>query len=183
MTKEWFIFVPAPCPHLPGWMWLENNICTWDEFSLTFPGGSVVKNLSANAGDVGSISGWGSSPGEGNGNSLQCSYLGNPIDRGAWQATAHEAVEWDTAEHTHTYHCHPGFPRSSHFLPPSPFPASSSHPLPPFLPWWIISLWVSLSQEPDAVWGGCPPLTRTSYKHLHILPSGSAKPSPLQHMS
>ena len=56
---------------------------------MGFPGGSVVKNPSANAGDVGSISGSGKSPGEGNGNPLQYSYLGNPMDRGAWQATVH----------------------------------------------------------------------------------------------
>ena len=49
-----------------------------------FPGGSVVKNLPANAGDTGSIPGWGRSPGEGNGNPLQCSCLENPMDRGAW---------------------------------------------------------------------------------------------------
>ena len=54
-----------------------------------FPGGSVVKNPPANAGIVGSISGSGKSPGEGNGNPLQYSYLGNPTDRGAWQATVH----------------------------------------------------------------------------------------------
>jgi len=54
-----------------------------------FPGGSVVKNPPANAGNVGSISGSGKSPGEGNGNPLQYSYLGNPTDRGAWQATVH----------------------------------------------------------------------------------------------
>ena len=50
-------------------------------------GGSVVKNLPANAGDVGSILGSGRSPGEGNGNPLQYSCLGNPMDRGAWWAT------------------------------------------------------------------------------------------------
>ena len=49
----------------------------------------MVKNPPANAGDVGSISGSGKSPGEGNGNPLQYSYLGNPMDRGAWQATVH----------------------------------------------------------------------------------------------
>ena len=53
------------------------------------PGGSVVKNLIVNAGDVGLIPGLGRSPGEGNGNPLQYSSLGNPMDRGAWQATAH----------------------------------------------------------------------------------------------
>ena len=48
-----------------------------------FLGGSVVQNLPANAGDVGSIPGWGRSPGEGNGNPLQYSCLENPMDRGA----------------------------------------------------------------------------------------------------
>ena len=49
-----------------------------------FAGSSVVKNLPANAGDAGSIPELGQSPGEGNGNSLQCSCLGNPMERGAW---------------------------------------------------------------------------------------------------
>ena len=57
--------------------------------SKGFPGSSVVKNPSANAGDPGLIPGLGRSRGEGNGNSLQCSCLGNPMDRGAWQATVH----------------------------------------------------------------------------------------------
>ena len=52
-----------------------------------FPGGSVVKNPPANAGDVGLIPGSGRSPGEGNGNPLQYSCLGNPMDREAWRAT------------------------------------------------------------------------------------------------
>ena len=49
----------------------------------------MVKNLSANAGDVGSIPGLGSSPGEGNGTPLQYSCLGNPMDRGTWCARVH----------------------------------------------------------------------------------------------
>ena len=49
--------------------------------------GSVIKNLPANAGDAGWIRRSGRSPGIGNGNTLQYSYLGNPMDRGAWQAT------------------------------------------------------------------------------------------------
>ena len=52
-------------------------------------GGSVEKNLSVNAGDMGSILGLGRSPGEGNGNPLQYPRLGNPMDRGAWWATVH----------------------------------------------------------------------------------------------
>ena len=54
-----------------------------------FPGGSVVKNLPANTGDVGLINGSGRSPGEGNGNPLQYSCLKNPRERGAWWATIH----------------------------------------------------------------------------------------------
>ena len=48
-----------------------------------FPGGSVVKSLPANAGDASLIPGLRRSPGEGNGNMLQYSRLGYPIDRGA----------------------------------------------------------------------------------------------------
>ena len=47
----------------------------------------VVKNPSANAQDRGSIPGSGRSPGGGHGNPLQYSCLGNPMERGAWQAT------------------------------------------------------------------------------------------------
>ena len=57
-------------------------------FSIGFPGSLVVKNLPSNE-DVGLIPGLGRSPGEENGNPLQYSYLGNPMDRGAWQATVH----------------------------------------------------------------------------------------------
>ena len=49
----------------------------------------MVKNSPTNAGDVGSIPGLGRSPGEGKGYPLQYSCLGNPMDRGAWQATVH----------------------------------------------------------------------------------------------
>ena len=49
----------------------------------------MVKNPPANAGDVGSIPGSGRSPGEGNGNPLQCCCLENLMDIGAWQATVH----------------------------------------------------------------------------------------------
>ena len=58
------------------------------EKNLGFPGGSVVKNPPANA-YVGSVSGSERSPGEGSGNPFQYSCLGNPMDRGAWKATAH----------------------------------------------------------------------------------------------
>ena len=52
---------------------------------MSLPGDSRVKNPPANAGDAGSISGSGRSPGEGNGNPLLYSCLGNPMT-GAWRA-------------------------------------------------------------------------------------------------
>ena len=52
--------------------------------ALGFPGGSEVKVSASNVGNLGSIPGWGRSPGEGNGNQLQYSCLENPMDRGAW---------------------------------------------------------------------------------------------------
>ena len=54
-----------------------------------FPGGSVVMNPPAKQGDAGSIPESGRSPGEGNGNQLKYSYLGNPMD---WQAIVHGVV-------------------------------------------------------------------------------------------
>ena len=59
---------------------------------MGFPGGSMVKSLPENAGDAGgtsSIPGSRRSPGEGNGNPLRYSCLGNPMDRGAWWAAVH----------------------------------------------------------------------------------------------
>ena len=59
---------------------------------MGFPGGSVVKNPPANTGDSRDtrlIPGSEQSPGEGNGDPLQYSCLGNPMERGAWQATVH----------------------------------------------------------------------------------------------
>ena len=53
-----------------------------------FPG-SAVKNLPDSAGDAGSFPGSGRSPGEGDGNPLQCSCLENSMDGGAWWAAVH----------------------------------------------------------------------------------------------
>ena len=65
------------------------------EYSLLlgFLGGSVVKNLPANAGVMGSIPGLGISPGEGNGSPLQYFCLGIPMGRGAWWAIVHGVTE------------------------------------------------------------------------------------------
>ena len=67
--------------------------CSISSCSAGFPGGSVIKNLPANTGDRGSIPGSGRSPGEGNGNLLKYSCLGNPMERGACQAKVHKVTE------------------------------------------------------------------------------------------
>ena len=61
--------------------------------SMVFSGGSVDIESACNARDLGSIPGWGRSPGEGNDNPLQYPCLENPKDRGAWQATVHGVAE------------------------------------------------------------------------------------------
>ena len=66
------------------------SICEVVSLYLGFPVSTLVENPPANAGDagaVGSVPGWGRSPGEWSGNPLQCSCLENPMDGGAWQAT------------------------------------------------------------------------------------------------
>ena len=60
---------------------------------MGFPGDSDSKESPCNAGDPGSIPGLGRSPGEGYGSPLQCSCLGNAMDRGAWQATTQGATK------------------------------------------------------------------------------------------
>ena len=87
--KKWFVFIFKHksffCVfRLPGLFELTTNIR-----SSGSPDGSVVKNLPANAGDMGSIPGSGRPPGGGNGNPLQYSCLENPMERGARQATVH----------------------------------------------------------------------------------------------
>ena len=67
---------------------------TW--WGWGFPGGSVVKNLPTNAGDMGLIPGSGRYPRGGNGNPLQYSCLRTPTDRRAWCAAVHGVAELDT---------------------------------------------------------------------------------------
>ena len=68
-------------------------------YQVGFPGGLVVKESACHAvdsGNVGLIPGLGSSPAEGNGNLLQYSCLGNPMDRGVRRATVHGVAESQT---------------------------------------------------------------------------------------
>ena len=95
-----------------SWPFLTTTWNQGHESSTTqikgLPGGTVGKNLLANVGDTrdtGSIPGLGRSPGEGKGNPLQYSCVGNPVDRGAWWFTVHGAAkELDSAtEHSCTH--------------------------------------------------------------------------------
>ena len=77
---------------------------------MGFSRGTMIKNLPANAGDlrnswVGSIPGWGKSPGGANGHPLQYSCLKNSMDGGAWRATVHGIAKSQT-QHTLTYSAH-----------------------------------------------------------------------------
>ena len=68
----------------------------------------MVKNPSANAGDMSSIPGSGTSPGEGNGNPLQHPCQEDSMDGGTWQATVHGAAKSRTqlSDFTFTFHFH-----------------------------------------------------------------------------
>ena len=59
-------------------------------------GGSDGKECACNAGDAGLVPGLGRSPGGGNGNPLQYSYLEYPMDRGAWWDTVHGVAKCQT---------------------------------------------------------------------------------------
>ena len=86
---------------------LSQHLVLFQWVSLVNPGGSVVKNPTAHAGDIrdaGSIPGLGRRPGEGNGNPLQYSCLENSMDRGAWWATVHGVTKG------HIHNSPPGTP-------------------------------------------------------------------------
>ena len=68
----------------------------------SFPGGSMLKNLSANAGDMDLISEWGRYPWAGSSNQLQYSCQENPMERGAWRAAVHGVAQSQMQLSTHT---------------------------------------------------------------------------------
>ena len=71
----------------------QSDLVIHIHLSIGLPGGSDGKESARNAGDPGSIPGLGQSPGEGNGNPLQYSWLENPTDRGAWRTVVHRVTE------------------------------------------------------------------------------------------
>ena len=74
------------------YLWNDDKV----RYHMGFPGSSAGKESACNVGDLGSIPGLGRSPGEGNGNPLQYSSLGNPMDRGFWWATVHGVTKGPT---------------------------------------------------------------------------------------
>ena len=86
----------------------DGGICLEPKEESGIPGGSVVKNPPASAGNTGSIPGSGRSPGGGHGNPLQYSCLENPMEGGAWKAAVHGVTEGWTqlSDFTFTFHFH-----------------------------------------------------------------------------
>ena len=104
LTKMRCSFLPSGvCTSPPSHV----NSCLRVRTKSTFPCGSVVQNPSAKAGYMDSIPALGRSPGGGNDNPLQCSCLGNPMDRGAWFAVSKES---DTIEATYLHRVQDAFP-------------------------------------------------------------------------
>ena len=102
---------------LPLWnCTLNMHLTQSDLFWWGFQGGSVVKNLLANAGDKGLIPGWGRSPRGGNGNLLHYSCPENFMHREAWWATVHGVAKSQTWRSTHTHTTLFGIYINSEFL-------------------------------------------------------------------
>ena len=105
------VFPPWYCCRMG--LWKRSQRLGLNSENTAFSSGALVKNPPANAEDAGSIPGQEDFPGEGNGNLLQCSCLGNPMDRGAWWTTVHGVAKsqlWlstlrpvHTCTHTHTH--------------------------------------------------------------------------------
>ena len=84
-------------------LWLDSPVWKESLYTQCFPGGSVVKNRSANVGEAreaGSVLGSGRSPGGGHGNPFLYSCLENHTDRGAWWAIVCGVTESNMIEHT-----------------------------------------------------------------------------------
>ena len=85
---------------------VEKHLMMYVNIFLGFPSSTDGKESACNAGDSGSIPGWGRSPGEWNGNPLQYSCLENSVDRGAWWATVHGVAKSQHDWATNRFHFH-----------------------------------------------------------------------------
>ena len=129
-------FPLSPPPTSPSYL----TICHF----WGFPGDTVAKNARASAGDtrdMGSIPGSGTSPGEGNGNPLQCSCLGNPTDRGACGPEEPMGLQrgGDDSAHACALAVHIPNTVSSRMIPYTPTLSHLKKGLIPFFPFSICS--------------------------------------------
>ena len=99
--------------------------------SLGFPGGSDSKESACSVGDPSLVPGSGRSPGGGNGNPLQYSCLGNPMDRGAWMVAQSQA---QLSDWSHT-------PSHLHMISWTPLPASPGNAFLASIPLQSSYLW------------------------------------------
>ena len=114
--EEWYAFLLPPCPWIPHFCVSVSALIintTRDGFIYD---GSVGKESACNAREpqerqVRSLGQEDPSPAEGNGNPLQCSCLGNPMDGGAWWATVHGVAKSETRLSTHAATAREGSPR------------------------------------------------------------------------
>ena len=97
-THRWPFIYSTSCRIIAVLWGMIIPFTNWYTEIRSFPGGSVVKNLSVSVEEEGSIPGSGISHREGNGNRLQYSCLENPMDRGVWWATVHGVTESDMIE-------------------------------------------------------------------------------------
>ena len=107
---RWNVRIRGGVKKKEGNVWRKGTFKNHVTFSLrvkfkyylyAFSGDAVVKNPSANAGEVSSILGLGRFPGVGNGNPLQYSCLENSRGRGIWRGTvSHAVAELEVTEHT-----------------------------------------------------------------------------------
>ena len=128
------------------------TIGIWGQIILCwgFPGGSVVKNLPATAGDVGSIPGLGRSPGEGSGKLLQHSCLGNAMDRGSWQATVrggHKRVGYNLATNP-SLSSNPLLESCYVYSIPGLYPVDAKNNSP-----WVVTTQNVFKTSPNTPWG------------------------------
>ena len=101
-TSKGLLFISDP--RLLSFKFFHSVICTCPFTCVGSPRGLDAKESACNAGDLGSIPGSGRSPGKGNGNPLQYSCLGNPMDRKAWWAIVHgvtKSQRWLRDYHVH----------------------------------------------------------------------------------
>ena len=154
----WVQCTSRAAPANPWWQWSHLTCHVSDLWASQIV--LVVKNLPATSGDIsdtGSTSGLGRPPGGGHGNCPQCSYLKNPMVRGAWQAAVHSVAQSRTrlkclSRLTRYLISMPCWNSSPHLAPARHLPSSSSARPLPQPPWSLSSQWHGWCRENRQSW-------------------------------